>query len=272
MKRITNWLLTIFFGTSLGFLAERFIFGRKAQEKIMSLKAELNAMRGQLRESERKVSGQSAEILTLQSKLNNHTHQLSIVQQEASQLRDELSSARAISEVTDLEPAGGVETDEAYVSDDLEVQSAESEGMVVLPPDEFLPTESLPEEAPPAEEGGVETDEAYVSDDLEVQSAESEGMVILPPDAESATIHDLLQKIEGIGPKSEAALLAAGVTTFMQVADMTEDELTTIITGAGMRRPGSISTWAEQALLAAAEDWDALTSLQDALRGGRRTN
>ncbi len=223
MKRIKNWLFTLLFGTSLGFLAERFVFGRSAQEKIISLKAELNAVQRQLRSVERKASAQSAEILTLQSQLDNATQQLTIVQGEADQLRDELSSAQVVSQVTELET-----------------------------------------------DGGVETSEAYVSDDLDVQAAESEGMIILPPESEQVNTPDQLQKIEGVGPKSEAALLGAGVTTFMQIAEMSEGELSAIIAGAGMRRHGSIATWAEQALLAAAGEWDELQALQDELNGGRR--
>mgnify|MGYP001035149878 CR=1 FL=1 len=44
-----------------------------------------------------------------------------------------------------------------------------------------------------------------------------------------------------------------------------------LVSDAGMRRPRSIETWAEQAELAAKGDWDALEKLQDELSGGRRT-
>jgi predicted flap endonuclease-1-like 5' DNA nuclease len=225
MKRITNWLFTVLIGTIVGFFAERMIFGRQAQEKIISLKAELNAMRGQLRSAEQKAAGQSAEMLTLRSQLNNHAQQIAVAQEEAARLRNTLSSAEAIRTVTDL-----------------------------------------------AADEGVETSLAYVSDDLAVQSAESEGMIMLPPDVGTTNEPDLLQKIEGIGPKSAAALLAAGISSFAQVAGMSADELAEIIKSAGMRRHASITTWAEQAALAAAGEWDALETLQAALDGGRRVD
>lgn len=81
---------------------------------------------------------------------------------------------------------------------------------------------------------------------------------------------DDLQRIEGIGEKYSETLIAAGVFTFAQIAGMTEEQLTAIIKDAGMRRPSSIVTWAEQAALAAAHDWDALDKLQEELIGGRR--
>lgn len=259
MKRIINWLLTLFLGTLLGFLAERFVFGRSAQEKIISLKAELNAMRGQLRGVEQKSLEKSAEILTLQSKLNNYSQQLAVAQAEATQLRHELSSTRAIAEVTDLNMLEGIEMSDVYLSDNL----TDAEDADIRPPVEEIVVVSLVEDGEPFAVG-VETDE------LEVQSAESDEIPLPPESVEPAEITDMLQKIEGIGPKSEEALIAAGVTTFSQIALMSVDDLGQIISDAGMRRLASIETWSEQAALAAAGEWDALQTLQDELDGGRR--
>jgi F-type H+-transporting ATPase subunit gamma len=86
----------------------------------------------------------------------------------------------------------------------------------------------------------------------------------------STTAGDDLTRIEGIGPKMSAALRAAGITTFAQLAQSSDDTLTAAIEAAGMHLAPSLSTWAEQAALAAKGDWDGLQQLQDTLVGGRR--
>jgi F-type H+-transporting ATPase subunit gamma len=84
----------------------------------------------------------------------------------------------------------------------------------------------------------------------------------------SATVDDLT-RVEGIGPKMSRALMAAGIDTFARLAAASEDELRSAIDQAGMRFAPSLSTWARQAELAAAGDWDGLTELQANLKAGR---
>jgi F-type H+-transporting ATPase subunit gamma len=81
---------------------------------------------------------------------------------------------------------------------------------------------------------------------------------------------DDLTMIEGIGPKMSKALVDAGVDTFAKLATKTETELRAIIEGAGMKLAPGVSTWAEQANIAAKGDWDGLKKLQDTLVGGRK--
>ena len=81
---------------------------------------------------------------------------------------------------------------------------------------------------------------------------------------------DDLTTIEGIGPKMNKALQAAGITTFRQLANTDESALRAAIEAAGMRLSPSLTTWAEQAALAAKGDWAGLHNLQDELVGGRR--
>jgi F-type H+-transporting ATPase subunit gamma len=80
---------------------------------------------------------------------------------------------------------------------------------------------------------------------------------------------DDLTKIEGIGKKMSAALVSAGITTFAQLAQASEQELTQAIEDAGMRFAPSLPTWAKQAALAAAGAWDELKQYQDELVAGR---
>ena len=58
---------------------------------------------------------------------------------------------------------------------------------------------------------------------------------------------DDLLIIEGIGPKINEALRAAGITTFAQLARTDEARLRQIMEGAGLRFTPSITTWAKQA-------------------------
>ncbi|MFW5696200.1 MAG: ATP synthase F1 subunit gamma [Phototrophicaceae bacterium] len=80
---------------------------------------------------------------------------------------------------------------------------------------------------------------------------------------------DDLTRIEGIGPKISQALQSAGITTFAQLAQATEDQLTGALNAAGMRFAPSLSTWAKQAEFAASGDWDGLKAYQDELVAGR---
>lgn len=81
---------------------------------------------------------------------------------------------------------------------------------------------------------------------------------------------DDLTKLEGVGKKMAAALVAGGFDTFAKIAAASEDELRHAIEAAGMKLAPSLGTWAEQARLAAAGDWDGLQTLQNSLQGGRR--
>jgi ribosomal protein L30 len=83
---------------------------------------------------------------------------------------------------------------------------------------------------------------------------------------------DDLTKIEGIGPKMSAALQAAGINTYAQLAASDEEALRSAIEAAKMRLSPSLSTWAEQAAFAAKGDWDGLKELQDKLVGGRKAD
>lgn len=81
-----------------------------------------------------------------------------------------------------------------------------------------------------------------------------------------------LTKIEGIGPKMATALQSAGITTFAQLAEASEDQLRAAIENAGMKFAPSIPTWAKQAKFAADGDWNGLEAYQSILIGGIEPN
>ena len=79
---------------------------------------------------------------------------------------------------------------------------------------------------------------------------------------------DDLTIIEGIGPKIAGILAAAGITSFSQLATTDAKHIREILLQSGLRLADPQS-WAEQARLAEAGDWDGLKSLQDHLKAGR---
>jgi small subunit ribosomal protein S2 len=81
---------------------------------------------------------------------------------------------------------------------------------------------------------------------------------------------DDLTRIEGVGPKYAEILVAAGIDSFAKLAALSEDAIVEIVRQGGGRKSASIGTWAEQAKLAAAGDWDGLAKLQSELSGGRK--
>lgn len=81
---------------------------------------------------------------------------------------------------------------------------------------------------------------------------------------------DDLRKIEGIGPKMNSILNAAGITTFAQLADYAVSALQEILDEAKVAHITTPETWPEQAALARDGKWDELNVLQDTLDAGRR--
>jgi predicted flap endonuclease-1-like 5' DNA nuclease len=107
-------------------------------------------------------------------------------------------------------------------------------------------------------------DEALQSEEAPQESEISKSAAPTPSEP------DDLRKIEGIGPKIQATLQAAGIETFAQLAAHKPGDLKQILVDAGIRI-GYPDTWPEQAALAAGGEWDKLATLQNSLKGGRRS-
>ena len=84
-----------------------------------------------------------------------------------------------------------------------------------------------------------------------------------------ATMAEDLTKIEGIGPKINGVLHAAGIKTFVALSKAEVRQLRQILVGVGMK-VNDPTTWPEQAALAATGKWAELQKLQEQLNGGRR--
>ncbi|HEV6955163.1 MAG TPA: helix-hairpin-helix domain-containing protein [Promicromonospora sp.] len=78
-----------------------------------------------------------------------------------------------------------------------------------------------------------------------------------------------LQRIEGIGPKIEAVLQAAGVTTYARLAAASEEELRTLLAGGGITFAPAAATWADQAQYLVDGDEAGLEEYQDYLVAGQ---
>lgn len=82
---------------------------------------------------------------------------------------------------------------------------------------------------------------------------------------------DDLTIIEGIGPKINQLFIDADISTFAQLSQTPVEKMQQVLTEAGSRFSlANPETWAEQATLAANNQWQALKALQDELDGGRR--
>ena len=84
-------------------------------------------------------------------------------------------------------------------------------------------------------------------------------------------VKDDLAKIEGIGPKIAQILSEGGIATFAELAKTNTNALKIMLAEAGSRnKMHDPTTWAEQAKLAVAGNWDALSKLQLELKKGKR--
>jgi len=78
--------------------------------------------------------------------------------------------------------------------------------------------------------------------------------------------------IVGIGPKVSSVLRSAGISTFAKLASADVSGIREILEAENpnLLRLTDPSTWPEQARMASEGDWEALSALQDSLKGRRR--
>ena len=87
---------------------------------------------------------------------------------------------------------------------------------------------------------------------------------------EAVATPDDLTKVEGIGPKIQELLNAAGIMSFAELAEAGADKVKEILEEAGgAMKSKDPSTWSQQAQMAADGKWDELKLWQDELDGGK---
>jgi predicted flap endonuclease-1-like 5' DNA nuclease len=121
-------------------------------------------------------------------------------------------------------------------------------------------TQPRPPAAPFAEQPGMDLPDTGPEDDPTSEPNAEDETAAVPPD-------DLL-RIEGIGPKISTIVVAAGITSFAELAAKDVGQLSAILNEAGIHTANP-STWPEQAQLAAQGKWDELQELQDKIINGR---
>ncbi len=127
-----------------------------------------------------------------------------------------------------------------------------------------------------AETEAVKSQLVEIEDQVAAQEVEAAAVTSAPLVIEEvvtrAQAPDDLTRIEGIGPKINDLLNAAGIFRYEDLAHTPIDRLQEIMQNAGPRfRLADVSTWPVQAQLAAKGDWEGLKSLSEKLKGGRIT-
>lgn len=159
------------------------------------------------------------------------------------------------------EPDVDVRPDSPKESDDTQQRSDAMASTVTAEA-----TQQVPAEAPPVE--NINTSGFTDKDAGEIGGSPTATVQQTP----ASPAPDDLTVIDGVGFKFAAALKDAGFDTFDKLAAASSEQITAAVQAAGLRRPGSIGTWAEQAGFAARGDWDGLTAFKATLDGGRRRN
>jgi small subunit ribosomal protein S2 len=88
------------------------------------------------------------------------------------------------------------------------------------------------------------------------------------PEDDDEQAEDDLTLIFGIGPARFARLREAGISTFAALAIADAEQLRDILSGVGVGN-ADVTTWPEQASLAAKGDWEAFEAMQEQLRAER---
>ncbi|GGD46615.1 30S ribosomal protein S2 [Muriicola marianensis] len=120
------------------------------------------------------------------------------------------------------------------------------------------------------EEDEEETPKATAAPEVEDMAEEIEEEVQKEaPKKTKKPAADDLTKVEGIGPKISEVFKKAGIRTFGDLADKTEDDLKAILSEAGSRYASkNPASWPKQAKMAAEGKWDELKEWQDNAKAG----
>lgn len=241
--------------------------------RISTLEGDLNRERVQLAESHQKLAHSSGQITSLNAELASLEGQLERTRTELGAENGETAKIAKIvllnSEITQLRAAlqecsektrsfseNGIKNTESDMP--LGAQRAQASRLENLSNDLIGARTELSAARAGRDAMQVEIDRLHGA--LDAQRLQ----------AKASHKSDDLKLIEGIGPKINALLLAAGIGSFAELSKTPIEQLQTLLADAGDRyRSLDPSTWPQQAKLCANGQWDVLRELQDQLSTGR---
>ncbi len=185
-----------------------------------------------------------------------------------------VAAATTTDEAPDAEAVAGTET-AGPAADSAPDSDSDAGAADVGPEKEGAADEAEPAgsdvvaEAEPAGSDVVAEAEAVARKAAEANAAAQAAAKTDAPEADAAETPDNLRRIEGIGPKIEKALKAAGYGTYAKIAGASEDELREAVASQGIKFAPSASSWADQAQYLVDSDADGLEEYQDYLVGGQ---
>lgn len=136
----------------------------------------------------------------------------------------------------------------------------------VAPKEHKAEPQKAPKKTAPPATGKSHSVKAVADEPAVAEKTESVAAEAAPAAAEK----DNLTRIEGIGPKIEELLHAAGINTFANLGAASADDIRKILAGAGGRFAAhDPETWPQQSQMAADGKWDELEKWQDELDGGK---
>ena len=148
---------------------------------------------------------------------------------------------------------------------------AHAEDTPARPSPAVMETMPTPEDVPAYSEMETAGGSVYMAGDLASDAPLGLVPQVDAPATLSAdvTVTDDLTIVEGVGPKIQAALAGAGITTFAQLAEQEPAELERIVRAAGVRMVGKARNWPEQARLLAEGRLEEGKALAARLKSGR---
>lgn len=241
------WLVA---GILIGFLLDWLLFRRWFGGETNHLRHELHESEARAHELTAQLTAANAAVEAQQAEAVAAADQIAALEAQIGAAQAAATAEQAALEAQAAELSGALQA--------CQTAAAEREAALQAEIDRLTAALAAAQvEATTAEAALAETATEY-----------EEALTELAHDAADPGEPDDLKRIEGVGPKIEATLNAAGLTTFAHIAQTSAARLAEII--ADVRGNHVTDTWPEQAALAAAGEWDRLEALQDALIGGRR--
>lgn len=267
----TWWLLPLLIGAwLLGWLFWR-LTGR---QKYLN---QINDLQGQNRQLNVRLTDFEKDLATSQYEFNKLTEDYDLLRSKNADLDIQLRACEEKSSRLEAQAFKGTAYTPPIVNRIVAEEVEEVPEPII---EEIEPIEEIVEEVPVAEDVDKSGIVLTPIPDLEPEPVVEE---VAPPEIQQVVsdapkpmgmgtvfAEDNLQIIEGVGPKIEGLLKAAGFTTWAKVANASKADLQKVLEDAGPRyRVHKPDSWPEQARFAVNDDWPALVNYQKFLDSGR---